>query len=63
MKGCCNQFTPVLTRREMLRQSAAGFGSLALASLLNEQQADAGPLAYGRFIAGSRAIRVRATGR
>jgi hypothetical protein len=30
----CNQFTPVLTRRELLRQSAAGFGWLAAADLL-----------------------------
>ncbi len=35
----CHQFTPVLTRREMLRLSASGFGYLALASVLNEQGA------------------------
>lgn len=40
----CHRFTPVLTRRELLRQSAAGFGALALASLLGEQQSVAGPL-------------------
>ena len=28
----CHQFTPVITRREMLRLSASGFGYLALAS-------------------------------
>lgn len=30
----CHQFTPVVTRREMLRLSASGFGSLAMADLL-----------------------------
>ncbi|MBI3865546.1 MAG: DUF1501 domain-containing protein, partial [Planctomycetia bacterium] len=35
----CNEFDPVLNRRDWLRQSAAGFGYLALAGLLN---ADAG---------------------
>ena len=42
MKGCCNRFTPVLTRREMLQQSATGFGWLALADLLcrNASRAD-----------------------
>ena len=34
MKGCCNRFTPVFTRRELLRQSATGFGWLALTDLL-----------------------------
>ena len=33
----CRQFTRVLSRREMLRASAAGFGSLALASLLSDE--------------------------
>ncbi|HUE72871.1 MAG TPA: DUF1501 domain-containing protein [Pirellulaceae bacterium] len=37
MTCSCNSFTPVLTRREMLRASSAGFGSLALAGLLAEQ--------------------------
>jgi hypothetical protein len=37
----CHQFTPVLTRREMLRVSASGFGYLALAGLLGEQNARA----------------------
>ena len=42
MKRCgCQQFTPVLTRREMLRVSAAGFGYLALASLLGETSVEA----------------------
>ena len=36
-KRCsCHRFTPVITRREMLRLSASGFGYLALASLLSE---------------------------
>jgi hypothetical protein len=30
----CDRFTPVLTRRELLRHSACGFGMLALADLL-----------------------------
>jgi hypothetical protein len=33
----CNQFTPVFSRRDMLKVSAAGFGSLALAGLSAEQ--------------------------
>ena len=45
MYRACNQFTPVLTRRDMLRVSSAGFGSLALASLLQEEASAAGPLA------------------
>jgi hypothetical protein len=31
----CGQFDPVLNRRDWLRQSAAGFGYLALAGMLN----------------------------
>jgi hypothetical protein len=31
----CNRFTPVATRRDLLRLSAGGFGSLALADLLS----------------------------
>ena len=45
MNRACNQFTPVLTRRDMLRVSSAGFGSLALASLLQEEASAVGPLA------------------
>ena len=45
MNTGCNQFTPVLTRREMLRTCGAGFGSLALASLLGEEAAAVDPLA------------------
>ena len=38
----CNDFTPVFSRRDMLRVSAAGFGSLALAGLTaDEVRADA----------------------
>ncbi|MCA9110063.1 MAG: DUF1501 domain-containing protein, partial [Planctomycetaceae bacterium] len=40
----CNRFTPVLTRREMLRVSSAGFGSLALAGLCQNEVHAAGPL-------------------
>jgi hypothetical protein len=39
--GCC-QFDPVLTRREWLRTSACGFGTIALSALLNEASARAG---------------------
>jgi hypothetical protein len=35
-RPCC-QFTPVFTRREMLRVSGAGFGGLALAAMLGQQ--------------------------
>ena len=51
MSGACHRFTPVLTRREMLKTSAAGFGWLAAASLLGESSAtraaetDSNPLA------------------
>ncbi len=38
----CNRFTPVLNRRDLLRVSAAGFGSVALAGLLAEQAAATG---------------------
>ena len=41
----CNRFTPVLTRRDMLRVSSAGFGSLALAGLCQSEARAAGPLA------------------
>jgi hypothetical protein len=40
MTNCsCGQFEPVLSRRDWLRQSAAGFGSLALAGLLSDADA------------------------
>ena len=39
MNPCdCEDFKPVLSRRDWLRQSAAGFGYLALAGLLNAEQ-------------------------
>jgi hypothetical protein len=41
MLMACHRFTPVFSRRELLRQSAAGFGYLALADLLT--RADAAP--------------------
>lgn len=42
----CHQFTPVFSRRDLLRLSAAGFGSLALAGLLQDSApaAEVGPL-------------------
>ena len=58
MKSNCNQFTPVLTRREMLRVSSAGFGSLALASLLDEEARAEGPLAMKQPHFPARAKRV-----
>ena len=58
MKSNCNQFTPVLTRREMLRVSSAGFGSLALASLLHEEARAEGPLAMKQPHFPARAKRV-----
>jgi hypothetical protein len=42
MLGSCNRFTPVTTRRDMLRMSAGGFGMLALADLLARGEAAAG---------------------
>lgn len=45
----CNQFTPVLSRRDMLRTSAAGFGSLALASLLSDDARATRPAAAPHF--------------
>ncbi len=39
MKTCdCDQSVPPVTRRDWLRQSAAGFGYLALAGMLNAEQ-------------------------
>ncbi|MFP6672418.1 MAG: DUF1501 domain-containing protein, partial [Pirellulaceae bacterium] len=58
MKSNCNQFTPVLTRREMLRVSSAGFGSLALASLLDEEARAEGPLSVKQTHFPARAKRV-----
>ena len=44
MKGIYNRFSPLLSRREMLRTCSAGFGNLALASLLADES-QANPLA------------------
>jgi hypothetical protein len=41
MSDNCNRFLRPLTRREMLRDSANGFGMIALAALLGEQEARA----------------------
>jgi hypothetical protein len=43
----CGRFLTPLTRREMLQRCANGFGLVALASLLAEQEAAAVPLARG----------------
>jgi hypothetical protein len=37
----CNNFIPTITRREMLRTCGTGFGMVALAALMGEQQAKA----------------------
>ncbi len=58
MKSNCNQFTPVLTRREMLRMSSAGFGSLALASLLDQEARAENPLSVKQPHFRARAKRV-----
>ncbi|HEV3340831.1 MAG TPA: DUF1501 domain-containing protein [Pirellulales bacterium] len=39
----CNCFTPVFSRRDLLRVSAAGFGSVALSGLLADAMRGAGP--------------------
>ena len=39
MKGIYNRFSPLLSRREMLRSSGCGFGMLALSALLQENAA------------------------
>jgi hypothetical protein len=39
MPSFCNRFTPVLSRRELLRLSANGFGLLALADVLRAHEA------------------------
>lgn len=39
----CHQFTQAMTRREMLRTSACGFGQLALAALAGQAQAGTQP--------------------
>lgn len=44
MRHACHRFEPVVSRRDMLRTCGAGFGGLALASLLAET-AEANPLA------------------
>ncbi|MFO0869448.1 MAG: DUF1501 domain-containing protein [Pirellulales bacterium] len=43
MRHACRQFFPVGTRRDLLRASAAGFGGLALASLLADETRAASP--------------------
>jgi hypothetical protein len=44
MRGSCNQFVPVFTRRDLLRASASGFGLLALAGLLGEDAGASSPV-------------------
>ncbi len=54
----CNRLTPVLTRRDMLRVSSAGFGSLALAGLCESEARAAGPLTPKEPLFPARAKRV-----
>jgi hypothetical protein len=43
MNHACRRFSPVVTRRAMLQTSAAGFGGLALAALMNDAAGGAEP--------------------
>ena len=45
MNRSCHRFTPVFSRREMLRTSGAGFGALALSAILGSPSAADDPLA------------------
>src|SRR4051812_21402821 len=58
----CNRFTPVYSRRDLLKTSANGFGALALASLLGQdaraQEKAATPLAAKPPMYPARAKRV-----
>jgi hypothetical protein len=58
----CNRFTPVYSRRDLLKTSANGFGALALASLLGQearaQEKSASPLAAKPPMYPARAKRV-----
>ena len=58
MSDGCQRFTLVYSRRDLLRMSAAGFGSLALASLFQEQARADDPLAPRRPQFSARAKRV-----
>lgn len=56
--ACCGNFLPVTTRRRMLQDLACGFGSLALAGVMNEQSAAASVLAAKASHIAPRAKRV-----
>lgn len=56
--ACCGNFLPVTTRRRMLQDLACGFGSLALAGVMNEQSAAASVLAAQASHIAPRAKRV-----
>ena len=61
MKHNCNNFKPVLSRRDLLSQSAGGFGMLALAALMGEEakaEGNANPLAPKAPMFPARAKRV-----
>lgn len=53
----CHQFAPVpMTRRQMLRQCAGGFGSVALAALLGEQASQAATASPTHFAPKARRV-------
>ncbi len=54
----CNDYTPVYSRRDLLRMSATGFGSLALGSLLQSQARAENPLAPKQPLFAPKAKRV-----
>ena len=56
--ACCGNFVPVTTRRRMLQDLACGFGSLALAGVMNEQSAAASVMAAKASHIAPRAKRV-----
>lgn len=56
--ACCGNFLPVTTRRRVLQDLACGFGSLALAGVMNEQSAAASVLAAKASHIAPRAKRV-----
>ncbi len=59
MNSFCHRYTPAFSRREMLRYSSIGFGSLALASLWQDEAAGTeNPLAPRRPHFAARAKRV-----
>ena len=56
--SCCGNYVPLTTRRRMLQDLACGFGSVALAGLLNERSIAASVLAAKTAHVAPRAKRV-----